>query len=64
MAAVTDETVVYNASHNEVSAQPSVGHRDLLGKLDTGKLAGIVIGVLGGLAIIFTLVSVVLLSPF
>ncbi|KAG0435715.1 hypothetical protein HPB47_018353 [Ixodes persulcatus] len=45
VAAVTDETVVYNASHNEVSAQPSVGHRDLLGKLDTGKLAGIVIGI-------------------
>lgn len=59
VAAVTDETVVYNASHNEVSAQPSVGHRDLLGKLDTGKLAGIVIGVLGGLAIIFTLIGYV-----
>lgn len=56
VVAVTDESVYYNASAT-VSAAPSASHQDLLTKLDTGRIAGIVIGILGGLAVIFTLVA-------
>ncbi|KAK8763872.1 hypothetical protein V5799_033525 [Amblyomma americanum] len=56
--AVTDETVVYNTSHmGGHEAEASMDRRNLFSKLGSGHIAGIVMGVLGSLAVIITLVA-------
>ncbi|KAL1426766.1 hypothetical protein MTO96_017995 [Rhipicephalus appendiculatus] len=60
--AVTDETVVYNASHATGEgvtghAESALERRNLFSQLGSGHIAGIVMGVLGSLAVIITLVA-------
>uniref|UniRef100_A0A023FLL9 Putative vitellogenin receptor ixodes scapularis vitellogenin receptor n=1 Tax=Amblyomma cajennense TaxID=34607 RepID=A0A023FLL9_AMBCJ len=56
--AVTDETVAYNTSQVDGhSAEASMDRRNLFSKLGSGHIAGIVMGVLGSLAVIITLVA-------
>lgn len=60
--AVTDETVTYNVSHiggNEITrpAESSLERRNLFSQLGSGHIAGIVMGVLGSLAVVITLVA-------
>lgn len=55
--AVTDESVAYNASHLATTGPGASNHRPLFSQLGSGHIAGIVMGVLGSLAVILTLVS-------
>lgn len=56
--AVTDDTVAYNTSHvGSHEAEASVDRRNLFSNLGSGHIAGIVMGVLGSLAVIITLVA-------
>ncbi|XP_077561431.1 low-density lipoprotein receptor-like isoform X4 [Haemaphysalis longicornis] len=55
--AVTDESVAYNASHLATTGPGASNHRPLFSQLGSGHIAGIVMGVLGSLAVILTLVA-------
>lgn len=56
--AVTDESVAYNASHMaKTGMEEAEDHRPLFSQLGSGHIAGIVMGVLGSLAVILTLVA-------
>ncbi|KAH8035743.1 hypothetical protein HPB51_008110 [Rhipicephalus microplus] len=60
--AVTDESVVYNTSHATGEGVPghaesALDRRNLFSQLGSGHIAGIVMGVLGSLAVVITLVA-------